>query len=256
LTEKQEFFAGRSTAASLLKTYPLYYQDKELVEYVNLIGLFLATKSDRPEVYDGYHFVILESDDVNAFAAPAGFIFITTGAIKACEDEDELAGILAHEITHVVLRHPELEARKRMQATTAAKWIGILGAIGAHAAAVDDPSIDPKKVTESFEKLVGGLADLAVKGYGREQELDADRGGAELLARAGYDPHALHTYLDRLRPGQGKTKFLGWMSSSHPHPRTRCNTVQQTISTKGLSGRRDPRRTERFRRYTRLLKGE
>lgn len=257
LTESQEYYAGRAAAASLLKDVPLYREDERLVEYVNLIGLVLAEKSDRPEIFRGYHFVIVQSDNVNAFAAPGGFIFVTTQAIRECEDEDELAALLAHEISHVVLQHPELEMRRQLQLQKAAQAAGLLGAVGI-AVAGDrlGDRVDPNALAEALDRSVDGFVKLASSGYGREQELDADRMGAELLAAAGYDPHALAGYLARLSAENRRRGLAGWLSNTHPHPRVRRHMVEQTILSKNLSGGRDERRTARFREFTAKLKGE
>lgn len=256
LTESQEYYAGRAAAASLLKEAPLYRGDDRLVEYVNLIGLVLAEKSHRPEIFRGYHFVIVQSDNVNAFAAPGGFIFITTQAIRECEDEDELAALLAHEISHVVQQHPELEMRKHLQLQKAAQTAGLLGAIGI-AVAGDrlGDRVDPNALAEALDKTVEGFVKLASSGYGRDQELEADRMAAELLAAAGYDPHALSGYLARLSTENRRRGLAGWLSNTHPHPQIRRHAVEHTIRSKNLSGGRDERRTTRFRESTAKLKG-
>jgi predicted Zn-dependent protease len=257
LTESQEYYAGRAAAASLLRDVPLYLGDERLVEYVNLIGLVLAEKSERPEVFRGYHFVVVQSDNVNAFAAPGGFIFVTTQAIRECEDEDELAGLLAHEISHVVLQHPELEMRKQVQLQKAAQTAGLLGAIGI-AVAGDrlGDRVDPNVMAEALDKTVDGFVKFASSGYGRDQELQADRLGAELLSAAGYDPRALSGYLARLGTENRRRGVAGWLSNTHPHPRVRRHAVEETIRSKTLSGVRDERRTARFREFTAKLKGE
>src|SRR5258708_4837268 len=136
LTESQEYYVGRGVAANAMfdsqGTYVgLYDKDANLEEYVALVGLSVALESDRPETFKGYHFGVVNSSDINAFAAPGGFIFVTTGALKQMENEDELAGVLSHEIGHVNLRHPEEHANK---AADQAGVMDILGT-GGHLAA-------------------------------------------------------------------------------------------------------------------------
>lgn len=257
LTESQEYYAGRAAAASVLHAIPLYQGDEKLVEYVNLIGLALAEKSERPEIFRGYHFVVLDSNDVNAFAAPGGFVFVTTQAIRECDDEDELAGVLAHELSHVVLQHPELEMRKQIQAQRQGQLLGFFGSLGlgaAHERGADAAELATR--ASLLDKAVDAYVKLSTAGYSRDQELDADRLGAQLLGRTGYDPHALAQYLSRLSTENRRRGIAGWLSNTHPHPRVRRIVVEETIRKYELSGSRDERRAARFREYTQKLKGE
>jgi predicted Zn-dependent protease len=126
LTESQEYYVGRGVAANAMfdadgRYVGLYDKDQNLEEYVALVGLSVALESDRPETFKGYHFGVVNSPDINAFAAPGGFIFVTTGALKLMANEDELAGVLSHEIGHVNLRHPEDHANR------AADQAGVMG---------------------------------------------------------------------------------------------------------------------------------
>jgi len=245
LTESQEYYSGRAAAAKMLSQFKLYQGDDELIEYVNLVGLLLSRHSERPEVFNGYHFIVLQADQVNAFAAPGGFIFLTTEAIRLCENEDELAGLIAHELSHVEKRHPELAYRKEMQLS------GIANVIAWLAESSD------MEGAEKFGETIDGFADAFSKGYGRDQEFEADLRGAEIMASAGYDPEALHAYLKRLTPGsRGGGGLLGWLSSTHPRPGVRAGKVRLHIGVQKLSGSVDPRRTERFLKHTRRLKGD
>src|SRR6516165_806652 len=126
LTESQEYFMARGVAALAIEKDKLW-SDQKLEEYVSLVGLSIAFESDRPETYKGYFFGILNTDDINAFAAPSGFIFVTKGALRAMTSEDELAGVLAHEVAHVNLRHPELAAQRASDAAGLSKFAEALG---------------------------------------------------------------------------------------------------------------------------------
>ena len=108
LNESQEYFMGRAVAALAIEKSQLYTSDAALERYVSLVGHSVAFESDRPETYKGYTFGVLDADEPNAFCAPSGFIFVTKGLLKQMKSEDELAGVLAHEIAHVALRHPEI----------------------------------------------------------------------------------------------------------------------------------------------------
>ena len=104
LTPEQEYYIGRAVTAKVLQTYsPL--DRPEANAYLNLLGQSLAIFSECPETFGGYHFLLLDSDEVNAFAAPGGLIMVTRGMLSCCENEDELAAVLAHEICHVEKRH-------------------------------------------------------------------------------------------------------------------------------------------------------
>jgi predicted Zn-dependent protease len=105
LTPEQEDYLGRGVSALIMRKYPLYRGSPELTHYLNIVGNTLAARSSQPEIFSGYHFAILDTAEVNALSAPGGFIFISRGFLKLIADEEALAGVLAHEIAHVVKRH-------------------------------------------------------------------------------------------------------------------------------------------------------
>ena len=100
ITPEQEYYIGRTVAATCLSRYPAQ-DDASLNAYLNLLGQTLSRFSSRPETFGGYHFLLLRSNDINAFAAPGGLILVTRGLVDCCTTEDELAAVLAHEIGHV-----------------------------------------------------------------------------------------------------------------------------------------------------------
>jgi predicted Zn-dependent protease len=170
MSEDQEIAIGRKTHAEIIKSYG-EYPDKALQEYVQRVGEQLARRSHRSNLI--YRFTVLDSAEVNAFALPGGYIYITRGLMAYLDNEAQLAAVLGHEIAHVTARHA---VRQHAAATTT----GILGAVVATAAGVPGS---------------GDLANVAgtalVRGYGRQHELEADRLGAEYLARASYSPDAM-----------------------------------------------------------------
>src|SRR5688500_10600658 len=111
LNESQEYFMGRAVAALAIEKDQLYTDDGALERYIAMVGYSIAFESDRPETFKGYTFGVLNKEEPNAFCAPSGFIFVTKGLLKQMTNEDELAGVLAHEIAHVGLRHPEIAAQ-------------------------------------------------------------------------------------------------------------------------------------------------
>lgn len=258
LNESQEYYVGRGVAAgAIAQTSGL--REGEIEQYVNLVGLTVSMESDRPETYKGYFFGVLQSDAINAFAAPGGFIFVTTGALKKMENEDELAGVLAHEIAHVNLRHPEESANKATQKSGVMDILakgehldkagavvgGALSLFGQKQAgdAVKTVGENLAKVVKAFGGVLDGmLEELMVNGYGRESELKADAYAVDLLTRPGvrYDPSALAAFVGRLP----KSDRGAW--STHPELEGRVKNIQDEIQKRGVKSAIDAQRTKRF----------
>lgn len=260
LTESQEYYVGRGVAANAMfdaqGTYVgLYDKDLNLEEYVAMVGLSVAMESDRPETFKGYHFGVVNSPDINAFAAPGGFVFVTTGAIKLMENEDELAGVLSHEIGHVNLRHPEDHANR------AADQAGVMGILdtGGHLASGVLSIMGRKStgdnlaaLTKGFGSVLDGFTkELIVNGYGRESELAADALGVQVLCRAGvrYNPNALKDFIARLP----KKERGAW--STHPELEGRIQAIDDEIKKQGTVPATDPARSARFKAATAGLHG-
>ena len=170
MSEEQEISLGRQYSAEIIKEMP-EYEDPELARLVQEIGERVAANSHRPDLI--YRFTVLDSDKVNAFALPGGYIYITRGLLAYLNSEAELAAVLGHEIGHVTARH---SVRQHGTATMA----GILGAVVSASTGVQGAG--------DLSRLVGTAI---VRGYGREHELEADRLGAEYLAKTGYDPDGM-----------------------------------------------------------------
>ncbi|HYE98341.1 MAG TPA: M48 family metalloprotease [Planctomycetota bacterium] len=260
LTESQEYYVGRGVAANAMfdssgrAVGPV--NNPALEEYVNLVGLTLALESDRSETFKGYHFAVVNSGDINAFAAPGGFVFVTLGAIRQMQSEDELAGVLAHEVAHVVLRHPEDHANR------AANQAGVMGILstGAHIVSIglslagkQTAAENLQTVTKGFTEVLDGfLKEIMVNGYGRESELKADAYAVDLLTRPGvrYDPGALKAFIGRLP----KKDRGAW--STHPGLEGRMQAVEEEIKKRGAVPSTDPGRTDRFKAMTAGLRGQ
>ncbi len=170
MSEDQEIAIGRKTHPDVLQAYG-EYPDGALQSYVQEVGAKLAARSHRSNLV--YRFTVLDSREVNAFALPGGYIYITRGLLAYLNSEAELAAVLGHEIGHVTARH----AVRQHSAAAATGVVGIIIAAGTG--------------VEGTQDLANVLGTAIVRGYGREHELDADRLGAEYLARAGYDPTAM-----------------------------------------------------------------
>ena len=170
LSEDKEIAIGRENHAEVIKQYGLY-KDPALQDYVQSIGEGLAAVSHRSNLI--YRFTVLDSPQVNAFALPGGYIYITRGLLAYLNNEAELAAVLGHEIGHVTARHG-------VRQHSAATATGILAGVLASQTGV-----------QGAGDLFNAIGTALVRGYGREHELESDRLGAEYLARSGYDPMAM-----------------------------------------------------------------
>ena len=170
MSEEDEIRLGQKYSAEIMQEMSAY-KDPALEEMVQRVGKQLASHSHRPGL--DYQFTIVDSSSVNAFALPGGYIFITRGMLAYLNSEAELAAVLGHEIGHVTARH---SVRQQSTATVT----GILGVVVAASTGID-----------GVDSLTNMASTAVVRGYGREHELEADRLGAEYLAKSGYDPEAM-----------------------------------------------------------------
>ncbi|MFD1215166.1 M48 family metalloprotease [Microbulbifer celer] len=178
MSQEKEIKIGREMHEKLVASTPVY-NDPILSAYIEHVGQKIAKASDRPDL--NYHFTIIDSQDINAFALPGGYVYINRGLLTYLQSEAEMAAVLAHEIGHITARH----AVRQKTASTGAGVASVLSVL----------------VTGSG--VVGEAANLwstaAVKGYGREMELEADRFGAQYMYNAGYDPNAMLNVIGLLK---------------------------------------------------------
>lgn len=221
ITPEQEYYIGRTVAATILShNKPL--DDTRLTEYLNTLGQYLALCSDRPETFGGYHFLIMDTDDINAFAAPGGLILVSRGMIKCCPNEDALAAVLAHEVAHVSLNHG-LQAISKSRLTSAATILGTEAAKNLGGKELAD-------LTKTFEDSISDITEKMVNsGYARHLEFQADKTAIGTLRHAGYDPAGLRTMLiamdKRLKPGGLD------FAKTHPAPKDRIAEVTKLIGS-------------------------
>lgn len=244
ITPEQEFYIGRSVAATVLKTYKVY-DSEEATRYINVLGQALALFSDKPETFRGYHFIILDTDEINAFGAPGGFIMISRGMLRLCKTEDELAAVLAHEIGHVENQHG-LKAIKKGRLTSALTILALEGAkqLGGTQLA---------EVTKAFENTISDITStLMNSGYSRKTEFEADRSAVKILQRIGYDPSALVTMLREMKKNlkPGGLDF----AKTHPDPDVRIAEIEKT-SSEWKAGVRREVVGARQSRFEKALKG-
>ncbi|MFN3713268.1 MAG: M48 family metalloprotease [Alcanivoracaceae bacterium] len=238
-TEAEETDIGRESAAVLLGAAPLL-NDARVQAYVNRVGMWLALQSDRPDLR--WRFAVLDDTDINAFAAPGGYVFITKGLLARLQNESELAGVLAHEIGHVVAMHHLTAIRKEARMKLAGMAVEL---------ALDD-NVQEK---EQLRVLAGGARLVYARGLDRRDEYDADRIGVILAARAGYDPYGLVTVLQTLERMNQDASELGFLLKTHPRPGDRIARLDKLMQGKmdGLSG--SALGEERFRRELAHLAG-
>ena len=236
ITPEQEYYIGRAVAATLLAQYaPL--DEPVLNHYLNVLGQTLARFSDKPETFGGYRFMALDTDEINAFAAPGGLILVSRGLIACCRNEDELAAVLAHEIGHV--QHGDgLRAISRSRLVTAFTIIASETAKGLAGSEVAE-------LVGAFEGSIGDITQtLVVNGYSRAQEYRADAAAIEILRRAGYDPNALVVMLEEM---QKRTKPGGpGFASTHPAPSARIQEARKRLGQAFPRAAPPPERQQRF----------
>jgi len=198
MSESQEIAIGRQNDEQVKKQYKVY-GSKALQDYVDGVGQRIAKQSHRPDLQ--YHFTVLDTADINAFALPGGYVYITRGIMAYLNSEAELAAVLGHEIGHVTARHGV-----RQQSAAQAANIGLT------IASIFVPEINTMGA-QNLANIVGGAL---LSGYGREHELEADRLGAEYLTRTDYDPKAIITVIGVLKNQELKDAELAKQEGREP----------------------------------------
>ncbi|MBI5889778.1 MAG: M48 family metalloprotease [Nitrosomonadales bacterium] len=173
MSEQQEIALGRASDVEVRKQYKVY-ANPALQSYVSRVGQKVATHSHRTNIR--YTFTVLDSPEINAFALPGGYVYITRGILAYLNSEAEMAAVLGHEVGHVTARHGV-----RQQSAAQAANIGISIA----------SILVPELNTQAGHDLSNLLGGALLSGYGREHELESDRLGAQYLARTAYDPQAM-----------------------------------------------------------------
>ncbi|MBF0204279.1 MAG: M48 family metalloprotease [Desulfamplus sp.] len=221
ITPEQEYYIGRTVGATILQKYRPY-NSQTVNQYINLLGQSLSRASDRPETYSGYHFLIQDSNEINALAAPSGFIFITRGLLKCCRSEDALAGVLAHEISHVQEKHG-IQSIQKSRITSALTTIGIEGA-------KTFGSADLANLTDVFESSITDITSTLINsGYSKNFEKRADHNAVMILQRVGYDPNGLLDMLGIMKQNlvPGRHDF----GRTHPTPQERIALLEKNIGS-------------------------
>jgi beta-barrel assembly-enhancing protease len=209
---EQEIQIGKQASVEADRELPILPASNEVSQYVRTLGEKLAAQVPEPKY--PYSFKVVNQKEINAFAMPGGPVYVNLGTIQAADNEAELAGVMAHEISHVYMRHSTRQASKQMIAQVPAAILGgILGqGIGGQLARLG---------------LQFGLGSVFLK-YSRDAESEADRVGAKIMYEAGYDPHGMVKFFQKLEEQGGSRgpQFL----SDHPNPGNRAREVTVAIS--------------------------
>jgi len=222
-TPENKYYIGRTIAANILNKYNVY-QNQEATRYVNLLGQAVALASDKPETFKGYHFLIMDTDEINAFATPGGFIFISRGLMRCCTSEDSLAAVLAHEVGHVQLGHG-------MAAIQGSRYTALGKVAGVELA----KNLGNEQLAQAAEVFDGAIGDIMKKmidnGYQSTQEYDADKAAITIMKRVGYNPRALANMLEQMQKGLGPG--AGGFGKTHPTPESRLRNIGSLLQGSG-----------------------
>ncbi len=216
VSDNDEIRVGRQVASNLLGVAPLVDNDG-LQKYVNSVGRWVASQSERPDL--PWTFGVIESADVNAFAGPGGYILVTRGLYASLSDESELAGVLAHEIAHVIKRHHIEIMRKGMLIAEGSK-------------ALEKKLADDKD--QLVKNLVGNGAEMFARRLDQDAEHEADRMGVVLATRAGYDPYGLPAVLQKIGSVSKTDDRVALLFKTHPSPESRLQKLHTAMGDKLL----------------------
>jgi beta-barrel assembly-enhancing protease len=198
---------GDAAAAKLLGSMKVM-QNPSAQTYINTLGASLAALTVRPTL--SWRFVIVDSNDLNAFAAPGGIVMVTKGLLKILDSEDELAAVLSHEIMHVVRKHHyNVIVRQRLADELTQKMAA-------------------SEKNQSMNELSNVSSVIYARGLDKSAEFEADFQGIQLLAKAGYDPSALISVLEKLGKIQDNDSRAELLFATHPSPIARLDQIART----------------------------
>jgi predicted Zn-dependent protease/nitrogen fixation-related uncharacterized protein len=226
---QDEVKIGRQIAGNLLGAAPLV-KDAKLQQYVNRVGRWVASRSGRPDL--NWTFGVIESNDINAFAAPGGYIFVTRGLYVRLKDEAELAGVLAHEVAHVQQQHHLKVLQQQQLIGLGSQLLG--KQVGGDA---------------TVQRLIGSGAEIMARGLDKSAEFEADRIGVVLATRAGYDPWGLPSVLQEIGlVSKSDAGGVALLFKTHPHPDERLSALGEAMGERfdGVTGKSVPGRLYRL----------
>ncbi len=212
-SKEEEIALGREIAGNLLGAAPLV-KDEALQKYVNSVGRWVASQSERPDL--PWHFGVIESDDLNAFSAPGGYVMITKGLYRKMSNEAQLAGVLGHEIGHIVAKHQLKVLQKQQLLNFGASFLNKkLG-----------------KDNKMISKAIGNGAEISARSLDKDAEFEADRLGLSYATRSGYEPFGLTDILQILGQTNPNDNSVALLFKTHPSPDTRLASLGDSIGNK------------------------
>lgn len=226
-TEQQEITEGNKVAAQVFQQMPVLPDSSPISQYVRNLGMKLV--SNAPGYHWPYNFHVVASEDINAFALPGGSVFVNLGTVRAAETEAQLAGVMAHEISHVVMRHATCNITKQQAPRLGFGIASVLSQV----------LLGNSTLGSLAQAGLGISANLTFLRMSRDDEKQADLLGTDILYDAGYDPRGLPQFFETIQAkyGSGGAQFL----SDHPNPGNRTEYVNAEIAT--LPPRSNPRVT-------------
>ena len=212
-SKEEEVALGREITGSILGAAPLV-KDEALQQYVNKVGRWVASQSERSDL--PWKFGVIDSNDLNAFAAPGGYVLITKGLYQKLANEAQLAGVLGHEIAHVVKKH-QLKVLQKQQLLNigAGKLSDLLG-----------------KNDKLAKKALSSGAEISARSLDKDAEFEADRMGMVLAARAGYDAFSLAEVLQTMSQTSSSDGSVALLFKTHPHPDERLAKLSDAAGSK------------------------
>ncbi|HEY3300151.1 MAG TPA: M48 family metallopeptidase [Methylophilaceae bacterium] len=212
-SKEEEIQLGREITGNLLGAAPLV-KDEALQKYVNQVGRWVASQSERPDL--PWHFGVIESEDLNAFSAPGGYVLITKGLYRKLENEAQLAGVLGHEIGHVIKKHHLKLLQKSQLINFGASLLG--SKLG--------------KTDLTVQKVIGNGAEIMARGLDKDAEFEADRIGMTLATRAGYDPFGLTDVLQTIGQTNKNDSSVALLYKTHPSPDDRLAKLSDAVGSR------------------------
>jgi predicted Zn-dependent protease len=212
-SREEEIQLGREIAGNVLGAAPLV-KDAALQKYVNQVGRWVASQSERPDL--PWRFGVIASEDVNAFSAPGGYVLITKGLYRQLKSESELAGVLGHEIGHVVKKHQLKLIQKQQFLSLGASLLG--GKVG--------------KDNATIQKVIGSGAEICARSLDKDAEFEADRVGVILAARSGYEPFGLPEVLQTIGHASKDDSRVALLFKTHPLPDDRLAKLGDAVGNR------------------------
>lgn len=212
-SKEDEIALGREISGSLLGASPLVKNDA-LQQYVNQVGRWVASQSERADL--PWKFGVIESEDINAFSAPGGYVLITKGLYQKLQNEAQLAGVLGHEIAHITKKHQLKVLQKQQLLGYGASRLSMILA----------------KDNQLAKKAIDSGAEISARSLDKEAEFEADRMGMVLATRAGYEPYGLAEVLQTIAQTNKTDNSVALLFKTHPHPDERLAKLGDSSGNK------------------------